>query len=99
MSRPGVKSIILILALVPSALSAEKKPKDESLLTLERIFASSEFAAKSMATRWAVDGNGYLVLEDAAAGGRISFATTPRRARRQSSSRPPTWYPPAKRNR
>jgi dipeptidyl-peptidase-4 len=69
MSRPGLKSIILILALVPSALSAEKKPKDQSLLTLERIFASSEFVANSMATRWAVDGNGYLVLEDAAAGG------------------------------
>lgn len=44
-----------------SALGAE--PQDRSLLTVERIFDSRDFAGESFSARWAQDGSGYLTLE------------------------------------
>ncbi len=50
--------------------AVQESAADESLLTVERIYASGEFAARSFSARWAHDGRGYTVLEPSKSGGR-----------------------------
>ena len=60
----------LAAALAGDASAGE--PQDRSLLTVERVFDSRDFAGQTFSARWSKDGSGYLTLESssAAAGGR-----------------------------
>ena len=64
-------SCLFIIAVLAGSVSAAEQP-DRSLLTVERIFDSHDFAGQTFSARWAKDGSGYLTLESsqAAPGGR-----------------------------
>ena len=53
---------VLLLVVSPAPLAAQRG--DQSLLTLERIFASGEFRGDFFGpARWLADGSGYTTLE------------------------------------
>lgn len=55
-------------ASVPRGAGSAGQAADERLLTLERIYASREFAGEGFSARWARDGATYLTLERAGDG-------------------------------
>ncbi len=57
-----VPCCVLLVGCVPVA-AAEKH--DESLLTVERIYASTEFDPEKFSARWLEDGSAYVTLEPA----------------------------------
>ncbi len=58
------------LILIAGQAGAQTKPADPGLLSLDRIFASREFAAERFGpARWMADGDSYTTLEPAAGGG------------------------------
>ena len=58
------------LLLIAGYAGAQAKPADPGLLTLDRIFASRDFAAERFGpARWMTDGDSYTTLEPAAGGG------------------------------
>ena len=70
MKPPRLFTASALVLLAGMALSAAEK-KDESTLSVERIFVSSDFQAQSFSARWLPDGSGYLKLqrsEDAPSG-------------------------------
>jgi len=62
---------------------AAKQPADESLLTLDRIYAKKEFEPERFAARWSPDGRGYEVLERSKTGGRDIVRYDPASGRRE----------------
>ncbi|MCF7764030.1 MAG: hypothetical protein K9N62_10190 [Verrucomicrobia bacterium] len=69
-SSPGhfVRTLLIAMSCMatvacPSLLATEETT-DPSLLTVERIFESSEFNGESFSARWLKDGSGYTRLED-----------------------------------
>ncbi len=54
---------LAVLVLLLAAPLRAGQPKDPSLLTVERIFASGEFGPEGFAGRWLKDGSGYATLE------------------------------------
>lgn len=61
------RAVVLIQS---SAVAAGGQAPDPSLLTLERIYASREFASERFGpARWLEDGSGYTTLEAARSGG------------------------------
>jgi dipeptidyl-peptidase-4 len=66
-------TILFAILFRISLLAGQDKPSDPSLLNLDRIFGSREFASERFGpARWMKDGASYTVLEDSAAvkGGR-----------------------------
>ena len=55
-----------LVVLLVASLRPVAQTSDPSLLTLERIYASREFAADTFSGRWAPDGSSYFVLERSA---------------------------------
>ena len=72
--RPGIHRLSLLLAtaliLLAGQAGAQNKPGDAGLLSLDRVFASRDFAAERFGpARWMADGDSYTTLEPAADGG------------------------------
>jgi dipeptidyl-peptidase-4 len=63
MQRHLIPVLLLILVVVPLA-AEEDKQQDKSLLTVERIFSSDEFQAKSYTASWLKETGGYSRLKD-----------------------------------
>ena len=58
------KAILPILVLVLSAPVAKAQQTDPSILTLERIYSSSDFLGDQFGpARWLEDGSGYTTVE------------------------------------
>ncbi|HEX5386166.1 MAG TPA: S9 family peptidase [Gemmatimonadales bacterium] len=69
MNRPLVAVLVWTGALVPFAPASLSAQADSSLLTLDRIYASSEFETERLGpTQWVDGGAGYTRLEPAANG-------------------------------
>ena len=62
---------VFLTAMLAGYVLAGEQP-DRSLLSVERIFDSRDFAGQTFSARWAKDGSGYLTLESSQAvpGGR-----------------------------
>ncbi len=61
--------LALVVAGLGSTLAAQRPAADSSLLTVDRIFASTEFRGGSLtALAWLSDGTGYTTLERAVGG-------------------------------
>ena len=66
-SHALVRLLGLLLAAVPASVAAQQP--DSSLLTLDRIYGSKEFAPQPFGpTRWLGEGSAYTTLEPAAEG-------------------------------
>jgi hypothetical protein len=63
-------ALVLLLCLAPvAAPAASAQQADSSLLTLDRIYGSKEFAPQPFGpARWLEDGTAYTTLEPAADG-------------------------------
>jgi dipeptidyl-peptidase-4 len=58
------------LVMIAGYAGAQAKPADPGILTLDRIFASREFAAERFGpARWMTDGDSYTTLEPSVGGG------------------------------
>jgi dipeptidyl-peptidase-4 len=82
---PRYWTLALLLGLLPLARAVADEKKDPSRLTLERIFATSEFEPESVSIRWLDGDSGYLTLEPSAgpAGGRDIVRHDPASGRRE----------------
>jgi len=83
--------ILAVLAAAAGILPAQVPNADPSLLTLDRIFNSRDFAAERFGpARWLKDGETYTTLEasTARAEGATSSSTGPTTANARSSFRP-----------
>ncbi|HEX5385811.1 MAG TPA: hypothetical protein VFW66_03835, partial [Gemmatimonadales bacterium] len=66
MNRPLVAVLVWTGALLPLAPASLSAQADSSLLTLKRIYASSEFETQRLGpTQWVDEGAGYTRLEPA----------------------------------
>jgi hypothetical protein len=72
--RHGIHRCLVLsaaaLILLAGQAGAQTKPADPGLLSLDRIFASRDFAAERFGpARWMADGDSYTTLEPADGGG------------------------------
>lgn len=72
MHRFALRWFCVLFTATLTAYSPAGEPQDRSLLTVERIFDSGDFAGQAFSARWAKDGSGYLTRESSkdVAGGR-----------------------------
>ena len=63
MHRFALRWFCVLFTATLSGYSPAGEPQDRSLLTVERIFDSGDFAGQAFSARWAKDGSGYLSLE------------------------------------
>ncbi len=72
MIKSAMRLTCVMLAALPGICLYGAEKKDPSLLTLERIYGSGEFASQGYSARWLPEGCGYLRMEDSKdpAGGR-----------------------------